>query len=265
MKSLADEDDGTVVFTFKKKPHKDMDFVAKLRSDMRAAGLNPDEQLSSGRPKWQMVTWGRECATNEFAYCRNVIFVGLMHRSNVDLSGAICGQQGDLLAMIDHVDVLRVRCSELAHLTYQASNRAACRVTTNGQAEKTDIWMFHYDHGLTDELVRAMPGLRVEDWEPKFVRQSSPDTRKVGRQICKFLTNQPPETTKLSISSVKDALDLKQLANGTFQLARDWALADCDWEVDRRSFVRVQEVGKAARSEITPLAYWVFFFIGRWR
>lgn len=166
-----DPDEGVIVFTFKADK---VDMREVLERDLKAADIDTKTMLKpasdgSVRPRFRFLTWGQETAINDHCDCPNVVFAGVIHRSEIDLAAAILGQQDNLLAPVLGTQLVEVRRSENAHALYQAMSRGSCRETVDGQAKPMRVWLIHYDKRLPDLIDKVMPGVRWETWTPKFL------------------------------------------------------------------------------------------------
>jgi len=159
--SHIDPEEGLIVFTFK---DTGLDMREVLERDLKAAGVDTRAMLNRGsdneKPRFRFLTWGQETAINDHADCPNVIFAGVIHRSETDLAASIVGQQDNLLADVPSTQITEVRRSECAHALYQAMSRGSCRETVDGQARPMRVWLMHYDKQLRDLIDKVMPGVR---------------------------------------------------------------------------------------------------------
>src|SRR5262249_25126829 len=149
--SGIDLDEGVIVFTFKAD---EVDMREVLERDLKAAGINtgatlkPASDTEQPKPRFRFLTRGQETAINDHADCSNVVFAGVIHRSETDLAASIVGQQDNLLAPVSGRQISEVRRSENAHALYQAMSRGSCRGTVSGQAKPMRVWLIHYDNAL---------------------------------------------------------------------------------------------------------------------
>src|ERR1043166_9652269 len=146
-----------------------------LERDLKEAGVDTRAKLKRGsdgmaRPRFRFLTWGQETAINDHADCPNVVFAGVIHRSETDLAASIVGQQDRLCAPVSGSQIVEVRRSENAHSLYQAMSRGSCRETVDGQAKPMRVWLIHYDKQIRDLIDEVMPGVKWETWRPKFLR-----------------------------------------------------------------------------------------------
>ena len=133
-------DEGVLVFTFKADT---VDMREVLERDLKAAGVEVGAMLDHGKPRFRFLTWGQETAINDHRDCPNIVFAGVIHRSETDLAASIVGQQDSLLAVVPSKQITEVKRSECAHALYQAMSRGSCRETVDGQAKPMQVWLIH--------------------------------------------------------------------------------------------------------------------------
>jgi hypothetical protein len=113
-----DPDEAVLVFTFKPDT---VDMREVLECDLKAAGIDTRAMLkpapgeADSKPRFRFLTWGQETAINDHRDCPNVVFAGVIHRSETDLAAAIVGQQDNLLVVVPGTQLVEVRRSECAH------------------------------------------------------------------------------------------------------------------------------------------------------
>ena len=236
-----DPDEGVIVFTFKAD---NVDMREVLEKDLKEAGINTRAKLKPGpdgvvKPRFRFLTWGQETATNGHADCLNVVFAGVIHRSETDLAAAIVGQQDNLLAPVPGSQIVEVRRSENAHALYQAMSRGACRETVDGQARAMRVWLIHYDKQLRDLIDKVMPGVKWETWTPKFLDSIQTKAEELAFQVIAYLRRLRPEITRVSTRAVKQTLGLSDIPDRTFtRVVRQVDEADVGWSLINRSLQR---------------------------
>ena len=235
------KDEGTLIVTFKHRT-EDLKIAERLAGDLRTAGVDTDARLPTGEPRFCWTTYGQHTATNRFTHCRHVIFVGVLHRSDVDLAGAIAGQRDHLTARINGENIKKVQRSDIAETIYQAFNRAACRQTVNGRALRTDAYLMHHDDGVVAELRKAMPGLKATEWSPRHIASPDTEVSKAAMKIAEYLRTRPDHVERIALRTLKAELGLQRLHNKTFQAARDKALVWTGWVVSNQSLCRARAV-----------------------
>jgi hypothetical protein len=240
--SRIDPEEGVIVFTFK---DTGVDMRGALQRDLKAAGVDTRAMLKpladdeKPRPRFRFLTWGQETATNDHSDCPNIVFAGVIHRSETDLAASIVGQQDNLLAVVPSKQITEVRRSECAHALYQAMSRGSCRETVNGQATPMRVWLIHYDNHLRDLIDKVMPGVRWETWTPKFVDPIQTKTDELLLQVLAYLRHLGPEVTKVSTKVVKEALEIADTLSRTFTRAvQRVSDTDAGWYLCGRSLQR---------------------------
>ena len=244
VKSLPD-DEGVLVFTFKPKATRrgnaPLNMAETLRGDLEAAGVDTSACLPDGRSRFAWLTWGQETATSVYAYCRNVIFAGVLHRSDADLAGAMIGQSDNLLRPVSTTDILSVRRSEVAHGLYQAMNRGACRTTENGAAGRMNVWLPHRDTKVREVLDTVMPGLVWTKWHGEFLEGAASKEEDLADKITGFLTELPRKISEISTRKMKQEIDAGAVSPRTWTRALQRAVdTEAGWTISGRSVVRAQ-------------------------
>jgi len=239
--SGIDPDEGVIVFTFKADK---VDMRGALERDLKEAGVDTRAKLKPGpdgveRPRFRFLTWGQETAINDHGDCSNVVFAGVIHRSETDLAASIVGQQDNLLAPVTGSQIIEVRRSENAHALYQAMSRGSCRETVDGQAKPMRVWLIHYDKQLPRSIDKVMPGVKWETWAPKFLDPIQSKVEELALQVLAHLRHLGPEITKVSTRAVKQTLGLSDTPDRTFtRVVRQVDEADGGWSLCKRSLQR---------------------------
>jgi hypothetical protein len=242
-----------MILTHKRQDRRDaIDIQGGLKAALSAAGVdinaaveiearNADTGAREAvtKPRFGWLTFGQETSSNDYTYIRHGFSVGAYYRDLADLAGAAVGQMDDLMAPIDAKLLRALELGEIAHSQFQGSNRLAMRECDDGQARPTD-WVFMFDGGdLTKELVKAMPGVKVEKYEPKCLEDRTTKVDEVEKSIVTYLDKVGPETARVSLRTVKSSITYVG-SNTVFQDARDRALIERPmWKTDGRSLVRV--------------------------
>lgn len=231
------QEEGVLFFTFKKRGS--LDIREKLVSDLKAAGVDVDAKLPNGKDRFAFLTWGQETSTSDYQYCTNVIFCGVLHRSDVDLAGAIAGQKDDLTTDLQMGEITNVQRSEIVHSLYQAINRAACRNTKDGLALLTNVWVIHHDAKIRKPLETLMPDLKWKTWEGNYLVGKTRKIETAGRQVADYLDGLDPFTEKVSFRRINDDLNL-DVHKSVYHSVREVALTFApEWKAKGRSMVRV--------------------------
>lgn len=204
-----------LLFTFKKSTRRDLDMKEGLRAALRAAGLDPDEQVETAdgqRPRFNFLHWGQHEGLNGYEFCQTVILAGVLHRAHLDIAASIKGQKLDLSAPTPHELVSKVIASEIAHCVYQAASRGSCRRVTKGKANAMRLWLIHLDPGLKDVLDHVMPHAQWSWPDPKFIKKHTLGQQGVtmrGR-ILEALRGLPDDVLKVSTRALKDRMGMER-------------------------------------------------------
>jgi len=212
--------EGIILFTFKGKGR--IDYRKLLQRDLRAEGIDVDTEVElqvenevQRKPRFIFLTWGNETSLSQYSYCSNVILVGIIHRSHIDIGGAIVGQTGNLLRPVSNSEIRDVVQSEVAHAAYQALSRGSCRIMQNNRTCPMKAWVIHPERGdLRGRLEQVMPGVKWLRWEPKYLAQPKANPSKVdslAKTIKEYLDNLHAEgIKKVSLIRLKDDLHLAE-------------------------------------------------------
>jgi hypothetical protein len=247
-------DQGVILFTFKTRPAsgkgKPVDFAGILKDDLEAAGVDTQATvtvLEKGEPvqrsRFVFRTWGQETGDSQFAYCKHVVFAGVLHRHPLELTGSSIGQRDDLMADTPSSLVEDLATSEIAHVLYQAMCRGCCRFVDGLQAHAMDVWLIHHQEGpaLRTLLDKAMPGLKWTLWVGEHIGTPR-DTKQaqLAETIRGYLLSLPEVVTKMSTNKLKEGAGITHHVAKTVTRALEDALDGLDglWRTDGRSVVR---------------------------
>ena len=233
-------DQGILMFTFKQTSAKLVNMAETLKADLEAAGVDTEATLLNGKPRFVWLTWGLETAVSEYQYCSNVIFAGVLHRSDVDLAGAIVGQQDNLTVDVPYAEILEVRRSEIAHSLYQAMSRGSCRRTVHGEAVAMKAWLIHYDTSFRKLINRVMPGVVWKEWEAKYLQAKTSKIEDAARKIRGYLEGLSEEVRKVSTMKLKKEVGAKDIPSQTWKYALRSCLEETPyWTLEGRSVARI--------------------------
>jgi hypothetical protein len=240
------EHEGIIIITYKPRYPKGADFPSWLRYDLEAAGVEVDAtikvKMPDGRveekPRLNFLTWGQETSLNNYAWCKNQIQVGILHRSHLEIGGLMVGQAEDPLLEMNQEEIREVVRSEVRHCFYQALGRAHARIVRNGVAGPTRIWFIdknnHIREGLED--AGALPEANWLKWKPQYLIAEG-KIEKIAKRIKDYLE----EKTISQISSIKlkRELGLQTVPKMTFTEAlKEFLRSNWDWRLKGRSLVR---------------------------
>ncbi len=234
------KDQGVLLVTFKKRSSADLDMIEKLKGDLAARGIDVGAKLPCGRPRFEWLTWGKHTSTSDFQHIQNLFLAGILHRSDVDLGGAIAGQQDDLTANITQTGITKVKRSEIGHDVLQVSNRISMRKFIDGLAVGAKVWGWHHDPLIRVLLQKAMPGLVWKAWETIFIRKNEGKIEVLAKAITGTLSTVEPFTDKIFTGKLKKRVGVNGVPSQTWKDALHQALKDLpEWELQARSVVRI--------------------------
>lgn len=236
--------EGILIFTFKTRNSDQVNHIEILKKDMNKRDIDTDAviQLNNGKrmPRIAFLTWGQETALNQYSYCSNVIFAGVLYRSLRDLTAQIAGESDNLTADIDDSILSEVLASELSHCLYQAISRGSSRKLINGAACKSDVYLIISNDKVKDYLTQIMPNLRWENWKGIYLTKDPNKKETVKQAVNEYLDCYPGHV--ISVSKLKGELKLKGCHDNTFTSGLEIALAENnEWKRKERSIVRLKQ------------------------
>lgn len=232
-------DESFLVFTY-----RDRDGVKYERTLIKAlerAGIDTHAQDDDGNLRISILTWGRETATNEYAYVQNVVLLGVVFQPEESVAGKFLGQVDDLKAG-QLTNVLRpLVYSEAAHAAYQAMNRGRMRkvdvIDGRTEARACNVWVWHRDSDFEDRIAPVLHG--APSWLPWREQGEGLDAQDLSRLIVRELSKLEEDGhSRVSLRQLKSAV-AATVPNATWQRARDIALSRSPWSIDGRSLVRL--------------------------
>lgn len=225
-------DEAILIFTF--KDYGGIKYRQRLERDFEDEDIDTKAKVDVNgelRPRVNFLTWGNETSLSQYSYCSNVILVGIIHRSHIDIGGAILGQTGDISRPVDNGEIRDVVQSEVSHAVYQAVSRGACRVIQGMKTRPMNVWLMHPEReGLKSRIDVVMTGVRWKKWEPRFlISEKTPRDTKVrllAQNIKSHLDrNLNSDVAKVSFIKLKNdiagpaGIKLKDISNSTVQRA----------------------------------------------
>ncbi len=219
VKEIIPADEGVLLFTFKPRPSRDklgrrreaVDFEQRIKTALRESGVDIEatviDHAGNSRPRFAFTTWGNETSTSHFAYCRHVVFAGVLHRDHLDLASYLVGQRDDLWAHVDQKRLAELMRSEVAHCIYQAIMRAAARIVElingNALAKRMDVWLPYSKVGTIKPLLdEVMPRVKWVKWTGKYVTERETKQNLLGDLIQEALASLPAEQTKITVRAM---------------------------------------------------------------
>lgn len=243
IKSIPDNE-GILFFVFKTKGKTD--FKGTLLRDLQKYGIDTKCQIKvkigdtmTFKPRFVALTWGNETSLSQYSYCSNVFFIGVLHRSHLDIGAAIVGQKQDLTMQLTSRDIRRVIQSENVHCVYQAMSRGSCRVIVGSKTKPMNVWLIH-SGDIRHLISEVMPGLNWEEWKGSYLKHTvelkvKPMSETISKQLNLYTLK---GLTKLSTNQIKKDLSLTGTPPRTFYRALDLALENTEWERKGRSIVK---------------------------
>jgi hypothetical protein len=242
-------DEAVLVWTFLRTSNKWPDFPGLTEKALRQAGIDTAATIEAGgEPRRRIVveTFGRETASNAYAYCRNVVLLGCLEPSPQTLAGQFVAESRNLLAPVP-ADILGdlIR-GEVYHRVYQAISRAACRRVSmddqgRTQAEVTNVWLMSRHPHLRHDLGKVLPGARWEDWtsgidEDALIGKTVRAAAKLEELLDEY---EAQGVTKVGLKKPKGQVMkvVGHISNETFQIARSRAIEGRPWRLERQSLV----------------------------
>jgi hypothetical protein len=236
------EDEAFLVFTFKPR-FRQPDFREILEQALRAEGIDTEAKVTfddgKTKPKFSWLTHGNECAYNGYGHCANVLFFGMLWRSELDIIASIKGQANRPLKRVSHQEMNTVMTSEVAYRVHQGICRGACRKIQGEHTLPMNVWLPFHDDSLKNAIMEVMPGVDWSMHDGKYIK-SRAKADAVAEQILKYLEGKFMD--RISSRAIKQAIDLKDVTHTTF--ARAMAIIDDDpntpWRKEARSLVRLE-------------------------
>lgn len=234
--------ESVLIFTFKKRTKKEVDFKLTLEKTLGHIGVNSNQTIQFNgevRQRINIITWGMETSLNDFNHCQHVVLLGVLHRAPIELSSSILGQSDDLKLPVANQDIYSIQKSELAHLIYQAASRGACRTVEDGYAKAMTLYLVLKDKNrvIRDMLDTVMPNLQWEIWEGNYSKLKEGAIVTLAKRINEFLMSLT--ISSISINQLKKEMGLLNYPLRTFTAAREYCLDNLNknWVLDKRSLV----------------------------
>jgi hypothetical protein len=204
--------------------------IEKFRQHMDEAGV-------AGPDRVQFLTFGNETSLSDYKHIPHVIFLGVLHRSQTDLAGAILGQSNDLLRELDDEDVTQSSLGEQAHGIYQGLSRGTCRTMVNGKALPMTVDLRHYNpHALWKALAPVMPGCAPQLPPPPPEAHREKDAAAILTALAGL------QESAISLRALKSFTGLTHLTPMEYSRAVTHALESTNnggWMRQQRTLVRV--------------------------
>ena len=156
----------------------------------------------------------------------------------------VAGETGNLGANVGTQQLKDVMNGEMDHTIYQGLSRGCSRITIDGQAMPSRVWLVHDDMRMQFRFEELLKNVEWEAWVPqatviacKRFRERS-ETGEWLQRIQKHLQSLPPEVKKLSTRRLKEAVQAQAMDSLSWtrlikRLDEHWG-----WRRDGRSLVR---------------------------
>lgn len=248
-------DEAVLLFTFlpRKFKGKILDVRTILETHLVAAGVDLNATVTAQdetgvytqRPRINFSTWGKERGSNAFAYCRNVMLVGILTRDEAEMRSALHAAHRSLTANVTTSDVRAAILSADAIVTQQALARGNIRQTQHGNAGVMKAWLFHRNvRALRVDLDRVFPNARWQKWETQYLRELQVKVNDLADGIKEYLTELPATTKTVNVTDLRQRLRMLTtdgVIDKTFYRAVAVALLsdDVKWKSAKRRLVRL--------------------------
>ena len=256
VKSIPD-DEGVLFFVFKPKYStyygRHLNFQRKLVEKLHQLGL-PDKVMVRDHKTGEMVekdrfnflTHGNEASTSKFAFCKNVVFCGVLWRTPQDIAASTYGQT-ESKHVLEQGLLKQVALSEKAYSFHQGMCRTQCRyingVNAEGKAlaKPANVWLIYKDEcaakPMEKVLKEVLPGVRWEEWKTKHLKLGV-STSGLSRRIVGWLDSQ--DFDRISTTKLKKEMELQNVTKITFTrtIKQISGNPQSGWVLEGRSLVR---------------------------
>jgi len=227
-------EEAVLLFTFlpKKRMGRLINVADLLRDALVAAHINLNATVTNDQgqavPRICFSTWGKERGSNKYAYCSNVILVGVLTRDEAEVRSSLHAAVRSLDANINAAEVTQTILSADAVVVQQALARGTIRQTYGHTCGPMRAWLFHRDlDALKEQIDRVFPGAKWADWKTNYLRSVRAKEADTAQTIREYLMEQPDDVNKLHIPTMRRTLMLLAtdgIRDNTFTSAREAAL-----------------------------------------
>lgn len=216
------------------------DYIRPFRKAITEAGVDLAEELEPGVPRFNIITWGQETATNKFVRARHTIFVSVLHRDWLDIASDITAANRSLTTDKNYAKAKDIFASEVAHSVAQAIGRSAVRVARKGKAGRGTVWLPMVTPGVIELLVEvALPGIDKRSWRQREEGWSSRDTKTaaIERAVMDILGDRREDISSAAIKKAVKAAGVK-VSKRTWEDAMKHLMEDppADWTKTAKSW-----------------------------
>jgi hypothetical protein len=237
------EDEGILIFVFKKQNKDSLNIEKILREDLEDFGINTqakikvrEDDTEVEKDRVNFLTWGNETSLNSYSFCRNVICVGILHRAHLEIGSLITGQAENLALDISRQDIQDAVKGECCHVLYQALCRGSIRKIIGEQTEPMNAWVIDKINDIRERLDRVLPEAVWKEWKPKYLEIMG-KAETLAEEIREYLDQN--EVMQASITKLKKSMNLNDVAPRTLTRAVDiLCRGNNEWIRAKRSIVR---------------------------
>jgi hypothetical protein len=221
------EDEGVIIFTYKHRKNgrngrRGAKFSEWLSYDLKEAGIDVDAKVEVWeqgqkveKPRLNFLTWGMETSLNDYSWAKNIILVGILHRSHLEIGGLMAGQADNYLIELNREEIREVVRSEVCHCFYQAIGRSHARIVRNGRAGRVKVWYIDKNNKLKEKIKEAgaLPGANWHVWKCKHLSAKG-KIESLADKINKWLEDNGIK--RISTRKLKERMGLTLIPNRTF-------------------------------------------------
>lgn len=157
-------------------------------------------------------SWGRCKGINSLSDYEYAFHLGMSFREQNEMKTAISAQKRNYLYETLDRERHVVQLSEHVDLIYQGINRLKCRKTVNGEALKSEMYLFYPNDEILSQLEELMPNIKIKEYEPEFL-----DRKESGyilaRKIITYLLDYG--FREVTIDQIKKDLSIKLRKDST--------------------------------------------------
>lgn len=150
-------DEAVLFFTYKHR-EGDLNHREAIEKHLAEQGIDLQERLTNGKPRFNWLTHGNETASNRFTHCTVAIFVGVLHKPDEVTLGQTIAQRRTLTIPVEQEILSDVVLSQQAQALHQGANRTASRVLQDDLAHGAQIYYVYPSDALVPWVREVMPG-----------------------------------------------------------------------------------------------------------
>ena len=114
------QDEGIIFFVFKPRYENGrlISHQAIIEAGLMRNGIDPEQTVENNgalKKRFAWITHGNETSLSKYSYCKNEIWVGVLHRDLIELASKVAGQADNLLHDIPYSLIQDVCESEISY------------------------------------------------------------------------------------------------------------------------------------------------------